>query len=41
MVGMLLLSPVAMLFLMVALDRWERRMHTELLESDAVRHPTG
>jgi hypothetical protein len=41
MVGLLLLSPVAMLFLMVALDRWERRMHTDPMESDAVRRPVG
>jgi hypothetical protein len=26
MIGLLLLSPVAMLFLVLALDRWERRM---------------
>jgi hypothetical protein len=39
MVGLLLLSPVAMLLVMVALDRWERRLDTNPLDSAAVRRP--
>jgi hypothetical protein len=35
MAGLLLLSPVAMLLVIVALDRCERRLDTDALDSDA------
>ena len=36
MLGLLLLSPVAMLFLLLGLDRWEQRMSADdLPEQDA------
>jgi hypothetical protein len=38
MAALLLLSPVAMLLVMVALDRWERRLDTDPQETDTGRH---
>jgi len=36
MLGLLLLSPVAMLFLLLGLDRWEQRMSAEDLPEQDV-----
>jgi hypothetical protein len=39
MIGLLLLSPVAMLFLVLGLERWERRMSSDVARSAAGRDP--
>jgi hypothetical protein len=37
MIGLLLLSPVAMLFLVLGLERWERRMSSDAARSEPRR----